>query len=94
VTDPDRAEPDTEISDDETSGGGEPVDLGITEEGTVRWYSLAKGYGFVARETGEDVFVHHSAIVGPEPLLEGERVRYELVKAPKGLRARRVTRVD
>jgi len=49
---------------------------------------------FVARETGEDVFVHHSAIVGPEPLLEGERVRYELVKAPKGLRARRVTRVD
>jgi CspA family cold shock protein len=90
VTDPDRAEPDTE-----TSAGDEPVDLGVTEEGTVRWYSLAKGYGFVARDdTGEDVFVHHSAIVGPEPLLEGERVRYQLVKAPKGLRAQRVTRVE
>ena len=66
--------------------------------GIVKWYSLAKGYGFIRRIDGEqtdeeleDIFVHHSAVAG-EPLAEGERVSFEIAEGPKGLKALDVRR--
>ena len=75
-----------------------PSDLeGDTEEiGVVRWYSLAKGYGFIVREsTGEDVFVHYSELTGQDTgtLVEGDRVRFTVADGPKGLRGRQVVRL-
>ncbi len=69
----------------------------MSEQGIVKWYSLARGYGFIRRDGGdddsEDVFVHHSE-APDDSLDEGERVHFELVESPKGLRARRVERVE
>ncbi|NLG66718.1 MAG: cold-shock protein [Actinobacteria bacterium] len=64
------------------------------ETGTVKWFNDAKGFGFIAREKGEDVFVHFSAIVGDgfRTLSEGERVTFEVVQGPKGLQAANVSR--
>ncbi len=61
-------------------------------EGTVKWFSNEKGYGFIAREGGEDVFVHHSAIEmeGYRSLSEGQRVEFEVVQGQKGLQAANV----
>ena len=66
----------------------------MSENGTVKWFNNAKGYGFISRENGEDVFVHHTAIAaeGFRTLNEGERVSFEVVTGPKGLQARNVTR--
>lgn len=64
-------------------------------QGTVKWFNNAKGYGFIqAEEGGEDVFVHHTAIVaeGYRTLNQGEKVQFELVQGPKGLQARNVAR--
>ena len=59
--------------------------------GTVKWYSVAKGYGFIAATDEErDVFVHHSQLGPGEELLEGDEVRFELFEGPKGLQARAV----
>ena len=57
------------------------------EQGTVKWFNDAKGYGFISRQTGEDVFVHHSAIKseGFRSLKEGQSVQFNVVKGPKGL---------
>jgi cold shock protein len=60
--------------------------------GTVKWFNPAKGYGFIGREDGEDVFVHYSAIQmdGYKALKEGQKVEFEIEKGPKGLQAANV----
>jgi cold shock protein len=62
------------------------------EQGTVKWFNDAKGYGFLSRTSGEDVFVHFSAIQssGFKSLQEGQAVQFEVVKGPKGLQAESV----
>ncbi len=59
------------------------------ESGTVKWFNAAKGYGFISREEGEDVFVHYSAITadGFRSLEEGQRVKFSIEETPKGLQA-------
>jgi len=66
----------------------------MKEQGTVKWFNSAKGYGFIQRESGEDVFVHFSAIVGNgyKSLEEGARVSFEVKTGPKGLQAANVER--
>jgi CspA family cold shock protein len=58
-------------------------------QGTVKWFNAGKGYGFIAREGGEDVFVHYSAIQseGFRSLDEGQRVEFTIERGPKGLQA-------
>ena len=64
--------------------------------GTVKWFSSEKGYGFIRREDGSDVFVHHSGISGNgfKSLNEGEPVEFEILQEPKGLKAYNVVRLD
>ncbi len=66
----------------------------VREKGTVKWFNGAKGYGFIQRSTGEDVFVHYSAIQenGYRSLNEGETVEFDLLKGPKGYQAANVSR--
>jgi CspA family cold shock protein len=68
----------------------------MAETGTVKWFNNDKGYGFIKRSTGEDVFVHHSAIQasGYRTLNEGEQVEFEVKQGPKGLQAESVRRVE
>jgi len=63
------------------------------ESGTVKWFDNKKGYGFLAREEGEDVFVHFSAIQGDgyKSLAEGQKVEFEIVDGDKGKQAANVT---
>jgi cold shock protein len=65
-------------------------------QGTVKWFSNEKGYGFIEREGGEDVFVHHSAITmeGYRTLTEGQRVEFDVVEGQKGLQAANVQAVS
>jgi CspA family cold shock protein len=60
--------------------------------GRVKWFNDAKGYGFIAREDGPDVFVHYSVIQGDgfRSLAEGQSVEFEIVEGPKGLQANNV----
>ncbi len=69
---------------------------GMPEIGTVKWFNNDKGYGFIKRETGEDVFVHHTAIQasGYRTLNEGEKVEFDVKQGPKGLQAENVHRVE
>ena len=62
------------------------------EQGTVKWFNDAKGFGFLSRPNGEDVFVHFSAIVstGFKSLQEGQAVTFNVVKGPKGYQAESV----
>jgi CspA family cold shock protein len=65
----------------------------VKEEGTVKWFNPSKGYGFIQRQTGEDVFVHFSAIQseGYRSLEEGQAVQFSVTKGPKGLQAEDVS---
>jgi CspA family cold shock protein len=60
--------------------------------GTVKWFNNTKGYGFLAQESGADVFVHHSAIQGEgyHTLEEGQKVEFSIEKGPTGLQAAQV----
>lgn len=62
--------------------------------GTVKWFNDSKGYGFISRGSGEDVFVHFSQIVGDgfRTLREGEEVEFELKETDRGLQAEQVVR--
>ena len=62
-------------------------------KGIVKWFNESKGFGFIAREDGEDVFVHHTSISGSgfKSLSEGQAVTFDVEKTPKGLRAVNVT---
>lgn len=62
------------------------------ETGTVKWFNESKGYGFIAREGADDVFVHYSAIqtAGFRTLQEGQRVEFSVEQGPKGLQASNV----
>jgi CspA family cold shock protein len=62
------------------------------EQGTVKWFNDAKGYGFISRQNGDDVFVHFSAIQagGFRSLQEGQSVQFDLTKGPKGFQAENV----
>jgi CspA family cold shock protein len=65
------------------------------ERGTVKWFNSSKGYGFISRPEGNDVFVHYKAIQGDgfRELYEGEDVEFEIQETPKGLQALNVTKV-
>lgn len=66
-----------------------------TAQGQVKWFNDAKGYGFISRESGPDVFVHYSAIQGDgfRSLAEGQQVQFELTEGPKGLQATNVQKL-
>lgn len=66
------------------------------ERGTVKWFNNEKGYGFIARENGKDVFVHFSAISGDgfKSLNEGQEVEFEIVEGDRGPQAANVTKLS
>jgi CspA family cold shock protein len=68
----------------------------VREKGVVKWFNAAKGYGFIQRASGEDVFVHFSSIQmsGYRTLEEGVEVEFEVKRGPKGLQAENVNRPE
>jgi len=62
------------------------------EQGSVKWFNDAKGFGFISRQSGDDVFVHFSAIGGNgfKSLQEGQAVQFNVVRGPKGFQAENV----
>ena len=65
----------------------------MQEQGTVKWFNTEKGYGFIERDNGQDVFVHYSAILGDgfKNLEEGQRVTFEVTQGQKGPQAANVS---
>jgi cold shock protein len=66
----------------------------LMEQGTVKWFNNAKGYGFITRNSNEDVFVHYKSINGDgyRTLVEGDKVEFEVEEGPKGLQAVKVSK--
>jgi len=86
----------------ERGGGSErrgaPVQVvhdGPRVQGVVKWFNDAKGFGFIQRESGEDVFVHFASIAGEgfRTLTEGDRVEFDVVEGPKGQQAANVVKL-
>jgi len=69
---------------------------GVQVQGTVKWFNNSKGYGFIGRDDGPDVFVHYSAISGEgyRTLQEGDPVEFEIVQGPKGPQAANVSKTS
>jgi CspA family cold shock protein len=67
----------------------------MRETGKVKWFNDAKGFGFITRESGPDVFVHHTAIEGAgfRSLAEDQEVEFEVVQGAKGLQAQNVVKI-
>jgi CspA family cold shock protein len=67
----------------------------MREQGTVKWFNSEKGYGFISRDSGDDVFVHHSAIQGDgfKSLNEGDSIEFDVANGPKGLQAQNVVKL-
>jgi CspA family cold shock protein len=67
----------------------------MREQGTVKWFNNEKGYGFISRNSGDDVFVHHSAIQGNgfKSPNEGDSIEFDVQKGPKGLQAQNVVKL-
>ena len=65
------------------------------EKGTVKWFNSSKGYGFISRDEGDDVFVHYKAVEGEgyKSLDEGDQVQFEVEQGPKGLQATKVSKI-
>ncbi|MEJ2246396.1 MAG: cold shock domain-containing protein [Acidobacteriota bacterium] len=68
----------------------------MKEQGVVKWFNNEKGYGFIRRDSGDDVFVHHSAIQanGFRSLDEGDQVEFSVTQGPKGYQAQEVVKVE
>jgi CspA family cold shock protein len=68
----------------------------MPEQGTVKWFNETKGFGFIVRERGADVFVHHASIIGEgfKTLSEGDRVSFDVEEGPKGLVAKNVVKIS
>jgi CspA family cold shock protein len=81
------------VHESQTTFSREKEATEVREQGTVKWFNASKGYGFITRQTGEDVFVHYSAIQaeGYRTLAEGQAVEFEVRRGPKGLQAENVT---
>jgi CspA family cold shock protein len=67
----------------------------MREQGTVKWFNNEKGYGFISRAAGDDVFVHHTAIQGTgfKSLDEGDSIEFDVAQGPKGLQAQNVVKL-
>ena len=70
--------------------------MSAREQGTVKWFNDAKGFGFIQRESGEDIFVHFRAIQGDgyRSLQDGQKGEFVVTEGEKGLQAEEVTKVD